>query len=207
MTQKLALQWLPCQAPGVIWSALGLVGPVSLYCDWVRWKVWSAASMSVWQHVKLSEQIRPCDTLACCWDVKQPTNKTVHGVTGLMKHVHHLSWTIRSTTLGSPFLSLCFYDLPCSLFRFSFCLSNSFACIFHIPLPSSTRTFTQSRNLTKGAVVKTVKYQKNLYAITPQSFSWKTKRKKILDCILSDVEGGMWFWLVILWVGNGYSPP
>ena len=27
----------------------------------------------MWQHVKLSEQIR--DTLACCWDVKQPTNK------------------------------------------------------------------------------------------------------------------------------------
>ena len=25
--------------------------------------------------VKLSEQIRPWDTLACCWDVKQPTNK------------------------------------------------------------------------------------------------------------------------------------
>ena len=24
---------------------------------------------------KLSEQIRPWDTLACCWDVKQPTNK------------------------------------------------------------------------------------------------------------------------------------
>ena len=67
-------QWLPCQAPGVIGSALGLVGPVSVYCDWVRWKVWSATSISVWQHVKLCEQIRPWDTLACCWDVKQPTN-------------------------------------------------------------------------------------------------------------------------------------
>ena len=39
MTLKLALQWLPCQAPGVIGSALRLVGPVSVYCDWVRWKV------------------------------------------------------------------------------------------------------------------------------------------------------------------------
>ena len=28
----------------------------------------------MWQDVKLSEQIRPRDTLACCWDVKQPTN-------------------------------------------------------------------------------------------------------------------------------------
>ena len=32
-------QWLSCQAPGVIGSVLGLVGPVSVYCDWVRWKV------------------------------------------------------------------------------------------------------------------------------------------------------------------------
>ena len=39
VTSKLALQWLPCQAPGVIGLALGLVGPVSIYCDWVRWKV------------------------------------------------------------------------------------------------------------------------------------------------------------------------
>ena len=36
MTSKLALQWLPCQAPVVMGSALGLVGPVSVYCDWVR---------------------------------------------------------------------------------------------------------------------------------------------------------------------------
>ena len=36
VTQKLALQWLPCQAPSIIGSALGLVGPVSVYCDWVR---------------------------------------------------------------------------------------------------------------------------------------------------------------------------
>ena len=30
VTSKLALQWLPCQAPGVIGSALELVGPVSV---------------------------------------------------------------------------------------------------------------------------------------------------------------------------------
>ena len=39
VTQKLALQWLPCQAPGVIGSALGLVGPVSVYCAWVGRKL------------------------------------------------------------------------------------------------------------------------------------------------------------------------
>ena len=57
--KKLAFQWLPCQAPGVTGSALGLVGTVSVYCDWVIWKVGSATSVSVWQHVKLSVQIRP----------------------------------------------------------------------------------------------------------------------------------------------------
>ena len=36
VTSKLALQWLPCQAPGGIGSVLGLVSPVSVYCDWVR---------------------------------------------------------------------------------------------------------------------------------------------------------------------------
>ena len=46
-------------APGVIGSVPGLVGPVSVYCDWMRWKVWSTTSISVWQHVKLSVQIRP----------------------------------------------------------------------------------------------------------------------------------------------------
>ena len=59
VTSKLALQWLPCQALGVVGSVQGLIGPVSVYCEWVRWKVWYAASISVWQHVKLSEQICP----------------------------------------------------------------------------------------------------------------------------------------------------
>ena len=36
VTRKLILQQLPCQAPGVTRSALGLVGPVSVYRDWVR---------------------------------------------------------------------------------------------------------------------------------------------------------------------------
>ena len=67
--------------PGILGSVLGLVGPVSVYCDWVRWKVWSATSISVWQHVKLSEQIRLWDTLACCWEVKPPTNKTLFSLT------------------------------------------------------------------------------------------------------------------------------
>ena len=64
-TQSQALEvsyssgYLSFQAPGVIGSALALVDPVSVYCDWVRWKVGSAASIAVWHHVQLSEQIRP----------------------------------------------------------------------------------------------------------------------------------------------------
>ena len=54
VTSKLALEWLPSQATGVLGSVLGLVGPVFVYCDWLRWKVWSATSISVWHHVKLS---------------------------------------------------------------------------------------------------------------------------------------------------------
>ena len=57
MTSKLALHWLSCQVAGVIGSVLGLVGPVSVYCDWVRWKVWSATSISVWQHIRLSGSV------------------------------------------------------------------------------------------------------------------------------------------------------
>ena len=58
MTSKLARRWLPCQVPGVTGSVLGLVGPVSVYCDRVRWKVGFANSISVWQQVKWSEQVR-----------------------------------------------------------------------------------------------------------------------------------------------------
>ena len=36
VTYKLALQWLPWQALGVMRSALGLAGAVPVYCDWVR---------------------------------------------------------------------------------------------------------------------------------------------------------------------------
>ena len=33
---KPLLQWIPCQAFGVTGSLLGLVGPVSVYYDWMR---------------------------------------------------------------------------------------------------------------------------------------------------------------------------
>ena len=36
VTKILVLQWLPCLVPGSVGSALGLAGPVSVHCDWVR---------------------------------------------------------------------------------------------------------------------------------------------------------------------------
>ena len=35
----------------VVGSGLALVGLVSGYCGWMRWKVFSATSVSVWQHI------------------------------------------------------------------------------------------------------------------------------------------------------------
>ena len=95
VTSKLAFQWIPCQAPGVIGSALGLVSPVSVYCDWVRYKVWAATSISVWQHVKLSVQIRPWHTLACCWDINpQPTNKQFQPTSGKVRIIISLPTSV-----------------------------------------------------------------------------------------------------------------
>ena len=49
-------------------------------------------NFSVLQHVKLFEQICPWDTLACCWDIKQPTHisHSTNKVTGLPWQ--HLFW-------------------------------------------------------------------------------------------------------------------
>ena len=45
--------------PGATGSALGLVGPVPVYCDWVRQQVGSSTSLSVWQRVHIAQQTRP----------------------------------------------------------------------------------------------------------------------------------------------------
>ena len=36
MTENLMIQWLTCQAPCLMGSALGQVEPMSVYCQWVR---------------------------------------------------------------------------------------------------------------------------------------------------------------------------
>ena len=42
---------------------------------WLGEIAWSATSISVWQHIHLSEQTRAWDTLACCWDIKRASNQ------------------------------------------------------------------------------------------------------------------------------------
>ena len=44
----------------------------------------------MWQHVKLSVQIRPWDTLACCWDIKQATNQNHVRNDNIMFHQCHV---------------------------------------------------------------------------------------------------------------------
>ena len=41
----------------------------------------------MWQHVQLSEQTCPRDTLACCWDVKRPTKSLCKRPLGRKQHM------------------------------------------------------------------------------------------------------------------------
>ena len=54
---------------------LGLVDPVSVYCDWVRCKVWSAASISVRQPVKLRRSVLEIHSHVAETLSNQQTNK------------------------------------------------------------------------------------------------------------------------------------
>ena len=84
-------------------SALGLPGLVSVYCDWVRKQVWSATSISVWQRMQSFEQIHPWYTLACCWDVKQPTNNLKADIISLgLRSSGDLVVTLLMTVYDTP---------------------------------------------------------------------------------------------------------
>ena len=68
----------------------------------------------MWQHVKLSEQIRPRDTLTCCWDVKQPTNNNnllwFRGFRTRMVYLDYITCLRYTILVGNPrsfFYSLC----------------------------------------------------------------------------------------------------
>ena len=70
VTSKLVLQWLPLPLrPKPGWPAVSILWP----CETASW-ISDSTSISGWQHVKLSKQIRTWVTLGCL-DVKQPRNK------------------------------------------------------------------------------------------------------------------------------------
>ena len=109
----------------------------------VRQKVWFATYISVWQHAKLSWQIRPWDTLACWWDVKQPTNQPLltcytqqykvllHAADGLSTH---FDFVISPSQITEYWFDLCYWFFclrHCSLQTwFLFCaeVSLGFEC-------------------------------------------------------------------------------
>ena len=130
LTSKLALQWLPCQAPGFIGSGLELVGLVSLYCDWVTWQVWFATSVSVWQHVQVFEQMGPWDALYM-----------LLGCSATHRQEQPLPNEVGSPNLESyeldcrflfPIIPLCFPAFSVSLFPLSFCHSSPITCTLSI---------------------------------------------------------------------------
>ena len=102
VTWKLALQWLPWEAPGIIGSVLGLVSPVSVFCDWVRQKVWSATSVSVWQHENCLSRSVPEIHSHVAGTLKQPTNKNQDpGITPCSSLISHTSDLKMDTLLAT----------------------------------------------------------------------------------------------------------
>ena len=55
--------------PGVLGSIPRLADQVSVYCYRVKKSVWTAASISIWQHAQSPEQIRPRYTLEPSWEL------------------------------------------------------------------------------------------------------------------------------------------
>ena len=77
--------------------------------------------------MQLSEQIRPWDTLTCCWDVKQPTNELpLSGLTSLPQAIEAVPVTWQSDRPRNTGVKA---DLMCTLIR---CLGFMGTSIFFI---------------------------------------------------------------------------
>ena len=111
-------------------------------------------SISVWQHVKLSEQIRPWHTLACCWDVKQPTNKQILAPPHLSLTSLHLWNTFKLCVSFLLFLMWCLFScfpllfdwwVVCSFFMFT-CSHLGFFLLFLFIYLACNCTLSVSKN-------------------------------------------------------------
>ena len=52
-------------------SVLGMVGPVSVYCDWVKLESWFAAFTSLRKHVQTPRRSLPEVHFECGWEAKE----------------------------------------------------------------------------------------------------------------------------------------
>ena len=83
---------------------------------WVSIQLWSASSISVWQHVRLSEQASPQDTFVCCWDVKQArSNNGSRNCVGSLRNLLVRHWYCCAEAVVMKLLcSSCCNKLLCS---------------------------------------------------------------------------------------------
>ena len=119
--------WLPCLA------LLGQRWDWSARCQYTvtEWgRKFDLQLLSVWQHIKLSEQIRPWDTLACYWDVKQrTTNKLLQFFKTRCVILHIYIYPTSTGRVLTPLklinIIICFlwvwstFSWPCSRLRLS----------------------------------------------------------------------------------------
>ena len=68
-----------CPSRHLAFRVSGRNGWISVNILWLNEIVWSAPSLLVWQHVQWSQQIYPWAALTCCWDIKQPNNRSIRG--------------------------------------------------------------------------------------------------------------------------------
>ena len=94
----------------------------------------------------MSSQIRPLDTLACCWNVKQPTNQRKRGEGGAPRSGalgQGQQRSGKSTWKGSIFLCW-LLDVPASVFQGRICSDKCTCC--HTKTEAADQTFCLSQS-------------------------------------------------------------
>ena len=154
----------PLQTPGRTRSVPGLVGLVSVYCDWE-----SKFVLPVWQHVEMSEQMcpweRPCVLLGCWQPRKRPA-------------VCRLSSCFFTPTNQPPAffgaggfscLEVFLYPLPC-LFSKLTCWTSENA--FTIGLGVEVPRFVRDRYLMAGALIHGRRWAQTDNKLIDEQMKW-----------------------------------
>ena len=104
----------------------------------------------MWLHVQLPEQIRPWGTLACCWDVGQPTNKQTLNVQLQQLVLCYIS-LIRMEECIAVFLYFILwwkYNISDSTFKLHFVLAQPYLPPLSPPHLPTTHTHTHKQTNT-----------------------------------------------------------